>query len=55
MINIKGFLSILLIKKKNSIDYEMLSSKVKGINFFDRYDTLYNYLYPLLEPGVEEI
>ena len=33
----------------------MVLSKVKGIDFFDRYDTLYNYLDHLLEPGAEEI
>ena len=56
MINIKSFLSILLIiNKKKSIAYEMVLSKVKGIDFFDRYDTLYNYLDHLLEPGAEEI
>ena len=43
MINIKGFLSILLIKKENNIDYEIFSSKVDDINFYDRYNTLYNY------------
>ena len=38
MINIKGFLSILLI------NYEILSYKVDDINFYDKYNTLYNYL-----------
>ena len=35
-------------KEKNNIDYKMLLCKVKGINFFARYDTLYNYLDHLL-------
>ena len=43
MINIKGFLRIYL--KKDNIDYEILSSKVDDINFYDIYNnTLYNYL-----------
>ena len=36
-------------EEKNSIDYKMLSSKAKGINFYDRYDALYNYLAYLLK------
>ena len=31
-------------KEKDNIDYEILSSKVDNINFYDRYNTLYNYL-----------
>ena len=30
-------------KEKKYIDYKILSSKVDDINFFDRYNTLYNY------------
>ena len=54
MINIKGFLSILLIKKK-TIDYEILSSEVGDINFYDRYNTLYNCLNYLSNFSAEEI
>ena len=53
MKNIKGFLSILLIKKKNKIDYEILSSKVE--NFYDGYNTLYNYLIYFSKLSAEEI
>ena len=31
-------------KEKDNIDYEILSSKVDDINFYDSYNTLYNYL-----------
>ena len=41
-------------EEKNSIDYEMLSSKVANINFYGKYGTLYEYLYHLLEFGVEQ-
>ena len=30
-------------KEKENIDYEILSSKVNDINFYDRFNTLYNY------------
>ena len=36
-------------EEKNSIDYKILSSNAKGINFYDRYDALYNYLDYLLK------
>ena len=52
MINIKDFLSILLIKKKNDVDYKILSSKVNDISFYGIYDTLYNYF---LKFSAEEI
>ena len=32
----------------------MLSSKVADINFYGKYGTLYEYLYHLLEFGVEQ-
>ena len=48
MINIKGFLSILLI------NYEILSYKVDDINFYDEYNTLYNYLNYFFNFNVEE-
>ena len=53
MINIKGFLSILLINKKK-IDYKILSSKGDDINFCDRYNTLYNYLNYFFKFSIEE-
>ena len=39
-------MSILLIKKEN-IDYEILSSKIDDINFYNKYDILYNYFSKL--------
>ena len=48
------FLSILLIKNKNSINYEILSSKVVDINFYGKYGTLCEYLNHLLGSGVEK-
>ena len=30
-------------KWKENIDYEKLSYKVDDVNFYDRYNTLYNY------------
>ena len=53
MINIKGFLSILLINKKK-IDYKILSSKADDINFCDRYNTLHNYLNYFFKFSMEE-
>ena len=41
-------------KEKDNIDYEILSSKVDNINFYDRYNTLYNYLNDLFEFGLEK-
>ena len=38
------FFEYIANKKKYIIDYEILSYKVHDINFYDRYDTLYNYL-----------
>ena len=40
-------------EEKNSIDCKI--HKAKGINFYDRYDALYNYLDHLLKSGGEEI
>ena len=54
MINMKAFLSILLIKKKNSITYEILLSKVVDINFYGKYGTLCEYLNHLLGSGLEK-
>ena len=38
------FLQYIANKEKENINYEILSNKVDGINFYDRHDTLYNYL-----------
>ena len=42
-------------EEKNNTDYEILSIKVEGINFFDWCDTLYNYLNYLFKFSAEEI
>ena len=42
-------------KEKNGVDYEILSSKVDGINVYDRYDALYNYLNYFFTFSAEEI
>ena len=41
-------------KEKDKIDYEILSSKVDDINFYDRYNTLYNYLNYFFKFNIEE-
>ena len=41
--------------EENSIDYKILSSKIKAINFFDRYSTLYKYLNHFFRSGSKEI
>ena len=41
--------------KKKSIGHKTLSFKVKGINFFNKYGTLHEYLNQLHESGAEEI
>ena len=38
------FFEYIANKEKENIDYEILSSKVDDINFFDRYNTFCNYL-----------
>ena len=38
------FFQYIANKEKENINYEILSNKVDGINFHDRYNTLYNYL-----------
>ena len=38
------FFKYIANEEKNNIDYEILSIKVKGVNLFDRYGTLYDYL-----------
>ena len=55
MINITGFFKYIADKEKDSIDYEILSSKVDDINFYDRYNTLYNYLNYCFKFSAEEI
>ena len=43
-------------KEKDNIDYEIISYKVDNINFYDRYNTLHNYLNYFYKPNnVEEI
>ena len=41
--------------EKNHVNYEILSSKVDDINFYDRYGILYKYLNYLLELDVKII
>ena len=55
MINSKGFFMYIANKEKNDVDYEILSSKVDDINFYDRHDTLYNYLNYFFTFSAEEI
>ena len=42
-------------KENDNIDYEILSYKVDNINFYDRYNTLYNYLSYFFKFSAEEI
>ena len=42
-------------KEKDNIDYEILSSKVEDINFYDRYNTFSNYLNYFSKHSVGEI
>ena len=42
-------------KQKDNIDYEIFSYKIDNINFYDRYNTLYNYLNYFFNSSVEEI
>ena len=49
------FFKYIANKEKGNIDYEILSSKVDDINFYDRYNTLYNYLNYFFKFSVEEI
>ena len=48
------FFKYIANKEKDNIDYEILSSKVDDINFYDRYNTLYNYLNCFINFSVEE-
>ena len=49
------FVRYITNKEKDNIDYKILSYKVDDINFYDRYNTLYNYLNYFLKFSVEEI
>ena len=49
------FFKYIANKEKDNIDYEILSSKVDDINFYDRYNTLYNYLNYFLTFSIKEI
>ena len=42
-------------KEKDNIDYKILSSKVDDINFYDRYNALYNYLIYFSKFSADEI
>ena len=48
------FFKYIANKGKDNIYYEILSSKVDDINFYDRYNTLYNYLNYFFNFSVEE-
>ena len=55
MIDIQGVFSTYIAnKEKDNIDYEILSCKVDNMNFYDRYNTLQNYLNDLFEFGLEK-
>ena len=49
------FFKYIAKKEKDNIDYEILLSKVNDINFYDRYNTLHNYLNYLFKLSVEKI
>ena len=49
------FFEYIANKEKENIDHEILSSKVDDINFYDRYNTLYNYLNYFFKSSAEEI
>ena len=49
------FFKYIANKEKDNIDNEILSSKVDYINFYGRYNTLYNYLNYFFNFSVEEI
>ena len=55
MINIKGFFKYIANKEENGVDYKILLSKVHDINFYDRYNTSYNYLNYFSKLSAEEI
>ena len=41
--------------KKDNLDFEILSSKVDDISFYDRYNTLCNYLNYFFKLSIREI
>ena len=49
------FFKYIAKKEKDNIDYEILLSKVNDINFYDRYNTLHNYLNYLFKLSAEKI
>ena len=49
------FFKYIANKEKDNIDYEILSSKVDDINFYDKCNTLYNYLNYFSKLSAEEI
>ena len=49
------FFQYIANKEKYSIDYEILLSKADNINFYDRYNTLYNYLNHFSKLSAEDI
>ena len=49
------FFKYIANKEKDNTDYQILSSKVDNFNFYDRYNTLYNYLNYFFNLSVEEI
>ena len=50
-----NFFKYIANKEKDNINYEILSYKFDDINFYDRYNTLYNYLNYFSKNSVEEI
>ena len=52
--NYQRFFECIANKEKDNIDYEKLSYKVNDINFYDRYNTLYNYLNYFFKFSVEK-
>ena len=49
------FFKYIANKEKDNIDYEILSYKVDNVNFYDIYNTLYNYLNYFSKTSVGEI
>ena len=51
----KRFFEYIANKEKENIDCKLLSYKVDDLDFYDRYNTLYNYFNYLSKVSVEEI
>ena len=49
------FFKYIANKEENGVDYKILLSKVHDINFYDRYNTSYNYLNYFSKLSAEEI